>query len=224
MNGWGARCQAGLGDPPPEVARSPFPAACSSASLPPPQALSRSMQPLLTAENRARLPAPCPAPPARLGPPRSSRRNEKEFAAEAFTPGQGLRRERLVGPKLPSREEGRMIGKPKSPLRAGPRGLKGTKGLPPTAGERRSGTKNFPAGEGVRGKSLRFWGGIVGLWGESCPARSAGSELTSQHACALTWEGGQVAVQTGLAGSRPLDKRRLFAGQGGQPGGSFPNM
>lgn len=71
------------------------------------------MLPLLTAENRARLPAPCPAPPARLCPPRDSRRNREEFAAEAFTLGQGLRRERLLWPKQPSGEEGRRIGKPK---------------------------------------------------------------------------------------------------------------
>ena len=47
------------------------------------------MLPLLTAENRALLPAPSAAPPARLRPPRSSRRNREEFAAEALHPGAG---------------------------------------------------------------------------------------------------------------------------------------
>lgn len=83
-------CQAQSGIP-----SSLQPPLCPPAALPlslsllPPLALSRSMLPLLTAENRALLPAPSAAPPARLRPPRSSRRNREEFAAEALHPGAG---------------------------------------------------------------------------------------------------------------------------------------
>lgn len=84
--GCGRAAKQRLGTPPRSL--HPLPAACRSASLPPPPALCRSMLPLLTAENRARLPAPCPAPPARLRPPRDSPRNEKSLLRKP-SPGAG---------------------------------------------------------------------------------------------------------------------------------------
>lgn len=86
--GWGeAGCQVQLGDP--KILIAPSQPAHSLASCPPPLALGRSMLPLLTAENRARLPAPSYAPPARQCPPRSSQRIWGEFTAEALHPGAG---------------------------------------------------------------------------------------------------------------------------------------
>lgn len=62
-----------------------------------------------------------------------------------FTLGQGLRRERLVWPKLWSGEEGRRMGKRKRPPWAGTKGANGNERASPKARESRSGTKNFPA-------------------------------------------------------------------------------
>lgn len=129
-----------------------------------------------------------------------------------FTLGQGLRSERLVWPKLWAGEEGRSIVKPKLPLCAGRRGLKGTKGPPPTVRERWPGTKNFPAGEGMRWEKVSpFLGGILWASGEGTvqPPRWLRAHLPAPMCPApssLTW--GQAREQFRLN----LDQRTLIWG------------
>ena len=95
-----------------------------------------------------------------------------------FTLGQGLRRERLVGPKLWSGEEGRRMGKHKGPPRAGPRRANGNERASPEARQSRSGTKNFLAGKSLAVLGLDSVNLCEGVGGRPSGLR-AGSEPTS---------------------------------------------
>lgn len=174
-----ADCQAQSGTPS-SLQPPPCPPAALSLSLSlfPPLVLSRSMLPLLTAENRALLPAPSAAPPARLRPPRSSRRNREEFAAEALHPGAGPAEGAAGGAEALVWGRGRRMGKHKGPPRAGPRGANGNERASPEARESRSGTKNFLAGKSL---AVLGWDSVnlcEGVGGRPSGLRG-GSEPTS---------------------------------------------
>lgn len=175
------------------------------------------MLPLLTAENRARLPTPSPAPPARLRPPRSSRRNWEEFAAEALHTGAGPAGGAAGVAEAFVRGRGKEDRETQMTTVGWAKRAKGNEKASPKARESRSGTRNFPAGEGVPwGKSRRFWVRFCEPLGRRLCGLRAGSELTSQHLCALNlalpWKRGKGALQTGLVRSSPSDQRRLFFG------------
>lgn len=172
-------CQAQLGDP--SVPEAPSLSADSSAGLPPPLALSRSMPPLLTAENRARLPAPSPAPPAGCSVPRDPPEEREECAAEELHPGAGPAeggRERPVWPQLSAGERGQEERKPKSsksPLCAGRGGTRMKGPSPITSQREEAGLQELAAREAVgSGQSPGFW---MGLWASGGLAQSSPASI-----------------------------------------------